>query len=139
MKHRRIARLLAGAAFAALFAWVAAVTAGRAAALASDRTPLDGAAESRFMSWAYRDPGLMDRLVAAGRRLGPGEPVLAVCTPRCDTSWYWTMAAYGLSRQAVVGARTEGDVGRLFPVRVERSARDVRILPRSEPGRDGPR
>lgn len=139
MKHRGIAGLLASAAFAALFAWVAAVTASRAAALATGRTPLDGAGERRFMSWSYRDPRLMDRLLAAGRRLPPGEPVLAVCTPRCDTSWYWTMAAYGLSRQAVVGAKTEGDVGPLFPVRIERSARDLRILPRSGPGRDGAR
>ena len=139
MKHRGIARLLAFAAFAALFVWVAAVTASRAAALATGRTPLDGTSEKRFMSWAYRDPRLMDRLLAAGRRLPAGEPVLAVCTPRCDTSWYWTMAAYGLPRQAVVGAKTEGELGRLFPVRVERSAREVRILPRSEPGRDGPR
>lgn len=131
MKASRAFRVLPAIAFAGVFLWIAAVTASRAVALASGRAPLDAVGESRFRRWADRDPPLVGGLEAAGRELRPGQAVLAVCAPSCDTSWFWAMAAYGLSRQAVVDAKTEGEVGRVFPARIERAAGGVRILPRS--------
>lgn len=132
MKARRAFRVLPALAFAGVFLWIAAVTASRAVALASGRTPLGAVGESRFLRWAYRDGPLVGRLEAAGRGLAPGQAVLPVCAPTCDTSWFRAMAVYGLPGQVVVDARTEGQVGRVFPTRVERSIDGIRLLPRSD-------
>ncbi len=136
----RARRILASIAFTAVFLGTAAVSVRRAAALAASGPPLDAVGERRFMRWANRDAALAGRLEDAGRTLEPGQAVLAVCAPSCDTSWFWAMAAYGLSRQAVVDAKTEGELGRVFPTRVVRTAGAVRLLPRSDAGRgDGAR
>ena len=136
MKARRIFAVLAGAWLAA---WIAVLGAKRAALLArSDgRAPRDAVNESRFSAFADRDPPLVSRLEAAGRSIASGEAVLPVCAPECETSWFSVMAGYALPRQAVVPAKTQGQLGSIFPTRLVRTREAVRLEPRSE--RDGGR
>jgi hypothetical protein len=123
--------ILGRAALAAVSLWIVAVTVSRLVALASGSPARDGAGELRFSRWADRDPPLVGRLEAAGRRLAPGEAVLPVCVPVCDASWYSAMAWYALPRQAVLPAKTAGELGPLHPTLVERSPAEVVIAPPS--------
>ena len=127
----RPARLLGIAAGAFLAAWIAATTVGRLVRLTSGSSSQDGVNEIRFRQWADRDPPLVGRLEEAARTLETGRAVVPVCVPECRTDWFGTMAEYALPRQAVVPAKTEGQLGAVYPTRVVRTRDDVRVQPRS--------
>jgi hypothetical protein len=127
----------AAAAAALVFVAVAIVTAARAVALNRRAPPLDAVGERRFHRWADRDPRLLPWLAEAAARSRPGEAVIATCSPECETHWLWVMAAYGLPRQQVVAAKTEGDSRGLRPTKVEWSRSGLRLIGRRNA--DGPR
>jgi hypothetical protein len=123
--------MLSAAATALLVAWIVAYGGRRLADLARGADARDGVGETRFWSWAYRDPPLVGRLEEAARPLSTGEAVVPVCVPECETGWFGTMAIYALPRQAVVGAKTVGQLGTVFPTRIVRTRTEVRVEPRS--------
>ncbi len=127
----KTARILSAAAGVLLAAWILARTGLRLTALARGLDARDGIGETRFWSWAYRDPPLVGRLEEAARPLATGEAVVPVCVPECLTSWFGVMAAYAMPRQAVVGAKTVGQLGTVFPTRIVRTRTEVRVEPRS--------
>ena len=127
----RAARALAAAAGVFLAAWIVALSGLRLAALARGADARDGVGETRFWQWAYRDPPLVGRLEEAARPLATGEAVVPVCVPECETGWFGTMALYAMPRQAVVGAKTVGEVGTVYPTRIVRTRTEVRVAPRS--------
>lgn len=127
----KTAQRLSAAAGALLAAWVVAQSVPRLAALARGLDARDGVGETRFWSWAQRDPPLLGRLEEAARPLATGKAVVPVCVPECETSWFATMAAYAMPRQAVVGAKTVGQLGTVFPARIVRTRTEVRVEPRS--------
>lgn len=128
--------ILRRGALAALALWIAAVTVSRLITLASGSPARDGAGETRFSRWADRDPPLVGRLEEAGTRLAAGQAVLPVCAPSCDTGWYAAMAWYALPRQAVLPAKTVGQLGPVHPTLIERTRAEVSIEPHSRPGLD---
>ena len=127
----KTARALAAAASILLTAWIVTLSGLRLAALARGADARDGVGETRFWQWAYRDPPLVGRFEEAARPLATGEAVVPVCVPECETGWFWTMAAYAMPRQAVLGAKTVGELRTVFPTRVVRTRTEVRIEPRS--------
>ena len=123
--------MLLAAAATLLAAWIVARSGRRLADLARGTDARNGVGETRFWSWAHRDPPLVERLEEAGRPLPTGEAVVPVCVPECETGWFGTMATYALPRQAVVGARTAGQLGTVFPTRIVRTRTEARVEPRS--------
>jgi hypothetical protein len=130
MKGAGTIAVLAGALLAAA---VVITSGARFAALLRGADPGGAVGEARFRKWADRDPPLVGRLEEAARPLESGRAVVPVCVPECETGWFGTMAAYALPRQAVVGAKTEGQLGAVFPTRIVRTRADVRVEPRSGP------
>ena len=114
-----------------LAAWILALSGSRLAALARGADARDGIGETRFWQWAYRDPLLVGRLEDAARPLATGEAVVPVCVPGCETGWFGTMAFYAMPRQAVVGAKTVGELRTVFPSRIVRTRTEVHIESRS--------
>ncbi len=133
----KAARTLALLAAALLAAAIVATSAVRFAALARGENPGGAVGEARFRAWADRDPPLVRRLEDAAQALETGRAVVPVCVPECQTDWFCTMALYALPRQAVVPAKTEGQIGVVFPTRIVRTRSGVRVEPRS--GADEPR
>ena len=128
MKAARGLTLVAGALLAA----ATVVTTGmRFAALARGADPGGAVNEVRFRRWADRDPPLVGRLEEAARTLETGRAVVPVCAPECRTDWFGTMAEYALPAQAVVPAKTEGQLRAVYPTRIVRTRDDVRVEPRS--------
>lgn|GEM_PF-4351639 len=127
----KTARALAASAGVLLAAWIVALSGSRLAALARGADARDGVGEIRFWKWAHRDPPLVGRLEQAVRPLATGEAVVPVCVPECETGWFATMALYAMPRQAVVGAKTVGELRTVFPTRVVRSRTEVHVAPRS--------
>jgi hypothetical protein len=128
----KAARTVAAAAGALLALWIAAISGPRVVALVRGQAPRDAVGEDRFYGFSYRDPALVGRLEEIGQRLPTGFAVLPVCGPECETGWYSFMTAYALPRQAVVGAKTEGQLGAVFPTRIIRTRNEARVGPRSE-------
>ena len=128
MKAARTLSVLAAALLASAIVIVSGV---RLAALVRGADPGGAVNEARFRAWADRDPPLVGRLEEAARTLETGRAVVPVCVPECRTDWFGTMAEYALPRQAVVPAKTEGQLGAVYPTRVVRTRDDVRVEPRS--------
>ena len=127
---RRVTTLVAGL----LAGWIVVLGAKRAALLVrSSGAPRDAIGEERFSGYADRDPPLLPRLEQAASRLRSGEAVVPVCSPECETWWFSVMASYALPRQAVLPAKTEGQLGTIYPTRLVRTRAEVRVEPRSGP------
>jgi hypothetical protein len=127
----RPARLFCIVAGALLATAIVVVSGTRLVALLRGADPAVSVNEARFRRWADRDPPLVGRLEEAARALETGRAVVPVCVPECQADWFGTMATYALPRQAVVPAKTEGQMGSVFPTRVVRTRDEVHVEPRS--------